>query len=167
VKELDLLKLYQIAGAEAGALEGELHDLAYRLLRDLKLKAFWNDSAIPLKPKKDIFGELYPDVSAIFSRLFVLLVTEGLIGKVPWLAGKYSELVSSQTGIRSVVVKSARPLAEAARTEIAKKIGPGHRLEFRVRPELIGGIKVQWENGRRIDASLSGLLSNMKEELLV
>lgn len=167
MREIDVEKLYELAGSEAATLEGELHDLAHRLLRDLKLKAFWSNYAVPAKQKLALFREIHPDATETFCQLFTLLSNEMLISRVPWLSAKYSEIVSRRTGIRSVVVKSARQLSPVEMEAVKNQVGPGHRLEFRVRPELIGGINIQWANGRRIDASLSGLLAEMKEELLV
>jgi F0F1-type ATP synthase delta subunit len=173
MKEIDAARLYEIAGVKAVALEEELQVFAEQLLKNLKLRYFLAGSA-PLKAKKEVLAELLPGASPLFKRLLDLLIREGLINKLPWLAEKYSAVISERIGACYVEVRHAHKLSEAEKIRIFSLIESlpagrhgGCRVRFVLDRSVLGGVKLRWQDGRYFDATLAGDLSNLKEALLV
>jgi F0F1-type ATP synthase delta subunit len=166
VREIEVEKLYEIAGKEAVSLENELHSFAQRLSEMIELRGFFADSGVTAEHKLFIFGELNPGASKLFRDLFSLLMEEGLVGRIPWLAGEFSAVISKRTGTGYLEVRAARELTAEERERIKSCIKEKLRMRFVRDAGLIGGIRLRWEDGRFMDASLSGMLEQMKEKLL-
>lgn len=166
MKEIDALKLYEIAGAKSVALEEELQVFAEKLLKHPELRRFLAGNAAR-KAKKEILAAVMADSSPLFRQLLDLLTREGLVNKLPWLAERYSAVVSERIGACYVEVRHAHQLNEAERLRIFSLIESGCRVRFVLDRTVIGGVRLRWQDGRYFDTSLAGDLAEMKEALLV
>lgn len=165
MKEIDLEKLYDLAGSRAVALEEELYHFSRMLFHDFELKLFFENGAIPPANKKLLLPELFPRASSLFIDLVDLLIDEELFRRLGWLEREYSKLISRKTGTKLVEITSGREMSEDEKKMIGRSLEG--RLRFEDDPKIIGGIKIKWEDGRYLDASLAGILDKLKEEILV
>jgi F-type H+-transporting ATPase subunit delta len=103
-------------------------------------------------------------------RHFVQVVTEA--GRLPLLSQiqkRFNHLVDEREGCLEAKVSSAHPLTEDQKESLiallSKRTGKKVRLACDMDPRLVGGLKVQ-VNSTIIDASIVGLLNQMKLKLL-
>ncbi|MFH1386343.1 MAG: F0F1 ATP synthase subunit delta [bacterium] len=165
MKEIDVEKLYDLAGKDALQLERELYRFSYALNSDLDLKYFFVDNGVSEKNKRTVLADLFPAASRVFRDLFNLLLREELLERLSWLANKYSEVVSKKTATEYLEVTSAVPLLNE---NVFKAIKPDKiRYRFKVDPKIIGGLKLKWEDGRYYDSTLQGEIEAIKEALIV
>ncbi|MBN3033460.1 MAG: F0F1 ATP synthase subunit delta [Candidatus Saganbacteria bacterium] len=165
MKTIDAEKLYELAGGRAVALEEELHLFKDKLLKNLEWRQFLAGPA-PLKAKKEVVAAMMPGSSPLLRRLVELLFRERLTGKLPWLAERFSAVVSERLGFCYVEVRHAHRLNEEEKKRIFSLIESGCRVRFVPDRAVIGGVKVRWQDGRYFDASLAGDLSDLKEACL-
>ncbi|MDD4179521.1 MAG: F0F1 ATP synthase subunit delta [Candidatus Margulisbacteria bacterium] len=166
MKEIDVERLYEIAGKDALQMERELFYFSSLLLKQLELKRFLTDSGVAAKNKIAVFEEVYPDCSPRFHALFCFLIDQGLVQRIHWLAQKFSEQVSLKNKTCYLKVTSAERLTEAELDKIRAYAGGNYRFLFELDPGIIGGIRLNWEDGRQIDISLSAALEQLKEAAL-
>ncbi|MCU0641774.1 MAG: F0F1 ATP synthase subunit delta [Candidatus Margulisbacteria bacterium] len=166
MKTIDAAKLYELAGEKAVPLEEELHLLADKLLKNLELRRFLAGNA-PLTAKREVMSEVLPDSSPLLRRLLDLLFRERLVNKLPWLAERYSAVISERIGACYVEVRHAHKLREQDKIQIFSLIEGGCRVRFVEDRTVIGGVKLRWQDGRYFDTSLAGDLQELKEALLV
>jgi|GEM_PF-6255400 F0F1-type ATP synthase delta subunit len=167
MKEIDLKELYRLTKKEAGELENDLHTFAGQMLGLVELRFMLKDSAIKQSQKNELIAELMPKSSKYFPALIRLLIAEELINKLPGLAKQFSALISKETGQQYLEISSARELSAETKKTLLRTYGDKQRLRFIVKPNLLGGIRLKWEDGRFFDATVSGELEALKEAILV
>lgn len=166
MKEIDLEKLFEIAGDKAQALEKELHEFYQLLYKNFDLRVFFEDQSFTKKSKKKLFIEIFPGTSSLLKELIFLLVDNDLEKEVMKVAGKFSKLVAQKEKITFVDVTSAFPLADADLKKINAFVGQKVRARIEIDPSLIAGIKILCSDGRFFDGSLKGRLSKLKGEIV-
>ncbi len=96
------------------------------------------------------------------------LFQNGRLEALPYLADALREEMDRNAGITTVIIESAAEQNEEDRDRIVgrleKRIGGGIRPEWRIRPELLGGMTFQWNN-RFLDMSLRGRVNHLKGTL--
>ena len=104
-----------------------------------------------------------PDILLAILRM---MISRGHISALNGMARDYEELARGYRGESVAVVTSAVPLKEAEtvalRAKLEKKLSKTVIMQFRVDPELIGGIRVEVD-GRVIDGSIRNKLDEIKE----
>ena len=104
-----------------------------------------------------------PDILLAILRM---MISRGHVSALNGMARDYEELARGYRGESVAVVTSAVPLKEAEtvalRAKLEKKLSKTVIMQFRVDPELIGGIRVEVD-GRVIDGSLRNKLDEIKE----
>ena len=104
-----------------------------------------------------------PDILLAILRM---MISRGHVSALNGMARDYEELARGYRGESVAVVTSAVPLKEAEtvalRTKLEKKLSKTVIMQFRVDPELIGGIRVEVD-GRVIDGSIRNKLDEIKE----
>ena len=104
-----------------------------------------------------------PDILLAILRM---MISRGQVSALNGMARDYEELARGYRGETVAVVTSAVPLKEAEavalRAKLEKKLARKVTLQFRVNPELIGGIRVE-ADGRVIDGSIRKKLDEIKE----
>ena len=95
-----------------------------------------------------------------------MMISRGHVSALNGMARDYEELARGYRGESVAVVTSAVPLKEAEtvalRAKLEKKLSKTVIIQFRVDPELIGGIRVEVD-GRVIDGSIRNKLDEIKE----
>ena len=104
-----------------------------------------------------------PDILLAILRM---MISRGHVSALNGMARDYEELARGYRGESVAVVTSAAPLKEAEtvalRAKLEKKLSKTVIMQFRVDPELIGGIRVEVD-GRVIDGSIRNKLDEIKE----
>ena len=98
-----------------------------------------------------------------------LLIDKGRSGYMAEILKGYIVLADRELGISHAVVESARPLAEAdleqVRLALEKRTGNKIRIENRIVPDLIAGIKVITDS-QVTDVTMKSKIDGMKKALL-
>ena len=126
--------------------------------------------ASPAISKEERLNALYsafrgkiPDILLAILRM---MISRGHVSALNGMARDYEELARGYRGESVAVVTSAVPLKEAEtvalRAKLEKKLSKTVIMQFRVDPELIGGIRVEVD-GRVIDGSIRNKLDEIKE----
>ena len=104
-----------------------------------------------------------PDILLAILRM---MISRRHVSALNGMARDYEELARGYRGESVAVVTSAVPLKEAEtvalRAKLEKKLSKTVIMQFRVDPELIGGIRVEVD-GRVIDGSIRNKLDEIKE----
>ena len=166
MKQVNLEKLLKIAGDEALSLEEELHNLALLVKRNFELEIFLENRMISKNEKKKFFKDIFPAASKLMKDFFDLIIEEDLEKYFVELAGAYSKLVSTKLKVNLVDAISAFPLDKNERKMIQELVGEKVSVRVEIDPSLIGGFKLRVGDGRFLDASLSGKLKKLKEDLV-
>ena len=116
-----------------------------------------------LKALDSAFRGKIPDILLAILRM---MISRGHVSALNDMAVSYEELARGYRGESMALVTSAVPLKEAEavalRAKLEKKLARKVTLQFRVDPELIGGIRVEVD-GRVIDGSIRNKLDEIKE----
>lgn len=108
-------------------------------------------------------------VSDLTRRFFRVLAEAARLGLVHEAAQAYRALVDQRLGIVEARVDAAHPLTDHQAGLLAEKLsarsGRTIRLQWRLVPSLLGGLKVQ-VGSTVYDASLLGRLNQLKSRLL-
>lgn len=97
-----------------------------------------------------------------------LLQARGRMLALPNIAKMYQEILDKEAGVCAVVVESAKALTndELSKLEVllAKKIGRSVSLTMLEKPELLAGIKIEYD-GCVIDQTLKGKMAQFAQTL--
>jgi F-type H+-transporting ATPase subunit delta len=153
-----------------GVVEAVRRDVK-RIARELETRgaATLFDARRPVEERRAQARELCAGAHE-FVRNFVLLVFDKRREEVlRGLARALERRVLQDLGVAEGTVESARPLPgpelESLARAVGTRLGKTVRLENRVRPELLGGVRVLVE-GKLIDATLRGRLDELEKRLL-
>lgn len=133
-----------------------------------ELKAWLNHPGIPSADKEKLLLEIFEGAPAVFLDFLKIVCRHGMSGQLISIADDYGKLTDELRNIENVRVTSAVPLDEEQKARLKavleKKFGKTVRLFTDVDPALIAGMKIESEQ-TLTDASYSGRLENMKEQL--
>ena len=126
--------------------------------------------ASPAIPKEErlaaLDGTFRGKIPDILLAILRMMISRGHVSALTGMARDYEELARDYRGESLAVVTSAVELKEAEavalRAKLEKKLARKVTLQFRVNPELIGGIRVE-ADGRVIDGSIRNKLDEIKE----
>ena len=100
-----------------------------------------------------------------------LLVNKGREMYLPEIAAEFVNQYKTLKGITTVRVTSATPLSETVLEDLRKKLlasgitTPTLKLEVHVKPDLIGGFILDFDN-KRYDASIANKLAELKSDFM-
>ena len=107
-------------------------------------------------------------ISDRVQRLIRLAVSRGRGAEIPLIAEKFKSLLNQQSGLLQAQVTASIPLdadkLEALKAALETKVGKRIEIDFRVDPDLIGGIRTQIGSvvyDGSIKAGLDKLSSNL------
>ncbi|MDN0074630.1 F0F1 ATP synthase subunit delta [Crenobacter sp. SG2303] len=107
-------------------------------------------------------------VNAEVKNLVVTLIANGRLLLLPEIAEQFELLKAEAEGVLDALAETAFPMTDEQKTELidtlSKKYGKTVRLDVRVTPELIGGVRVLVGDDV-IDASIRGKLQDMAASL--
>ena len=96
------------------------------------------------------------------------MLDNGRLAALPEIAGQFTALVNSRSGVSDAVIESAYPIAGPALADVVATLEKrfARKLNARVelRPELIGGIRVS-VGDEVLDTSVKARLEQMKVAL--
>ncbi|MCW3480152.1 F0F1 ATP synthase subunit delta [Neisseriaceae bacterium JH1-16] len=106
--------------------------------------------------------------TAEVKNLVATLIANGRLLLLPQIAEQFELLKAEAEGVLDALAETAFPMTDAQRAELtdtlSKKYGKTVRLDVRVTPELIGGVRVLLGDDV-IDASVRGKLHDMAASL--
>lgn len=161
------------AAKAAGQVEPALEQLALigALLRDVPdLRQFlWNPGVDP-EEKVGVLGRALKGSWSELIRAFVrMVISMGRAEHLGDIAEAFQAAVDEDQGRLRAVVRSARPLPEAALTRLRARLEHRERkrieLTSEIAPELLGGVQVRLGH-RVIDGSIRRQLSELRQQLM-
>ncbi len=109
-----------------------------------------------------------PYLSDMTGSAVKLMEKNGRLAVLPYLPRVIQEFFDEDEGISAVTVESASELDDSTKEEITeklkKRIEKRLKIDWRIRPLLMGGITVQWDN-LFLDMSLRGRFDSLKRQL--
>jgi F0F1-type ATP synthase delta subunit len=101
---------------------------------------------------------------AVIAKNFIDLVrkngNEGHFQKILEEAGRFAR---GRTGIRKVVIESARTLGKSQEKTLQQFIKPGDVVTYAMDPELVAGIKIIVNDELQFDGTMKGKLDKLFE----
>jgi len=161
---------------ERGELEGWQEDLKRLsgVLANPNVRALLETPRLSLKEKLGLLETVLKEgeggaVNPLLLNLAGLLISQGRLGLVDDIAQEYRSLLLKHRGIEEAEVVTAVPLEEdekeALRQRLSQMLGKKMELDFRVRPEILGGIIVrsrEWV----LEGSALGMLESLRKTLV-
>ncbi|OPL09114.1 MAG: hypothetical protein AVO33_07680 [delta proteobacterium ML8_F1] len=119
--------------------------------------------------RKAIINEVFRDgISAELRNFLYILLDKRRSGSVLEIHRAFMKRLDAHRGILEATVKSAEPLSEALKKELAVKLGAltgkDVRLKASVEKDLIGGLYIK-VGDQVLDGSMKNRLENIKESL--
>lgn len=118
--------------------------------------------------KAAVFTGLMKSADKATLKALSVVAESGRAELIPAIAKLLREELSKQRGELTATVTSARPLNDATQKQLkaalAKATGKETQVAFTENPDLLGGLVVEL-GSLRLDASLSGALTQMRAEL--
>lgn len=102
-----------------------------------------------------------PTDAAIAENFLELVRKNGDEGHLRKILEEASRFARVHSGVRKVMIESARPLAPSQKKMVQGFMKPGDVVEERINPDLIAGIKVILNDEMQFDGSLKNKLNRV------
>ena len=166
---------YAEAAFQTGRAEGTLdaweRDMATlgATLRHVELRALLQHPAVPFAEKERVLRRvLGRGVAPAAISLVLLMVRRGRPGGIDRMIARFAELLRRERGIVLAEVRTALPLDDGQRAEIAARLraltGEQVEMDETVDEDLIGGVAVRIGD-RLYDASVRSRLERLRARL--
>lgn len=123
---------------------------------------------VPAAARKATIDRFMAEASPLVRNVLKLLVDNGRLESVPYLADEVRAMVNERAGLLDVHVTSAIELSDELRTRLEQRLstntGKTVRLHASVDPDIIGGLIVR-HGDTLVDTSLRGRLDQLRLEL--
>jgi len=151
-------------------IDSELRFLAELITQNKELRYLLNHPNIESNEKKKIFEEIFAEnVSQISKHFIFLLIDRRRQNLLALIQREFRRLANEKRNLLQVKVMSATTMSpeqqEKLTQAIAKSTGKNIELVAEVRPELIGGAKLQIGD-RVMDGSVATALNKFRMELM-
>ena len=161
--------LFSLA-AEAAAVKEygqSLTEVRALLEQNPQLNELIRHPGIPLRQRLEALERvLSPLVPPQVCNFFMLLCEKNRLATLPDCLAHYQDLLTQWENALPVAVRSAVELSDEQKrrlqTQLEKQTGRQIRLSYRLDPELIGGVVLEWE-GKVLDGSIRQRLRKIKE----
>ena len=148
----------------------EFDDFVAALEESPELRGLLRNPRIDPRAKRDALEAILAGADEVFANFMRLLLDKGRIGELEEVHEEWERLVAAEERVLEVEMTTAIELSDEEAQAIVSKIeeAAGRRVAAtrKVDPRLIGGLVLQ-AGSRRVDASVRGRLSQLREELLV
>lgn len=165
MSEIDVEKLYELAGDEVEKLAEELYNFDYFLDEQYEIRNFLTDYSNERSARKEILDRLAKNASPMMKELLLLLEKE-LLHEFSWITDKLTSLVEEKRKIKFVRIRTAFPLEPQEIEKIAGVCGAKVKYSVTVDPDLLGGFIIDYADGRVFDGSVRGQLERLKREMV-
>lgn len=178
VRAARIARVYVEALLGVAARDGQAEELGDELdgvVRDVvgghpEVAAFFNSPAITRRERGPVLeAALGGNASPLLRNFLGVLNNNNRLDLLPAVAAAYREALDQRAGRVRVWVRSAAPLDDAERDELARtlaaSLGKEPILLVRVEPELLGGLVVQ-VGDRVYDSSVRSRLEALRTHLL-
>ncbi|MBM3926310.1 MAG: ATP synthase F1 subunit delta [SAR202 cluster bacterium] len=160
-----------LEGDNANAsLDGWVRDLRAvgQAVSDPSFKTFLEHAKIPLSRKTKALREVLPNINPKARNLVAVVVSKGLVERLPRIEQEFVQLVDKHRGIERVSVTSAVPLNDQEKQRIGKFVeeltGKRVVLDTRVDASILGGLLIK-VGDRVMDGSVKSKLEGLRSEL--
>ncbi|RLD15650.1 ATP synthase F1 subunit delta [candidate division KSB1 bacterium] len=106
-----------------------------------------------------------PYVSSLTGDMLKIAVSNGRLAALPYLLAALTKIQDVKSGTMEVTLESAREIElheqQIIAAKMQKRIGKKIKLNNLIIPEILGGIRILWDN-RMIDLSVTGRLKIMR-----
>lgn len=149
----------------------ELRGFAELLDTNPDLSTFFQNPAILLKDKKEVFDTLAErsGLSSMLESFLGFLLEKGEVSALPGILRIYEEMSDERLNRTKAIVTSAIPLADGERRQVIDRLaaltGKTVYLAEKVDPSFLGGLKVQVKS-TVYDGTLRARLTKIREQLL-
>ncbi|EIT83823.1 F0F1 ATP synthase subunit delta [Fictibacillus macauensis ZFHKF-1] len=163
--------LYEVATeAELLAFEEELRVVKEVMMNNTELQKILTHPKISSAQKKQLVQDsMGTAISKPVLNTLFLLIDRNRSSLIAEMADQFIQLANDTRGVAEAVVTSVRLLSEDEKAKLAatfaQKVGKKQlRIENKIDPSLIGGIKIRIKN-TIFDGSISGKLERMERQL--
>jgi F-type H+-transporting ATPase subunit delta len=134
-----------------------------------ELRNLVRNPQIETRAKKEVLEAVLEGADEVFLNFILLAADKNRVGELDEVYEEWERLLAEEEKILAVELTTAVELSDAEAAKIVKQIeeSTGRRVEATrlVNPDLIGGLVLQ-AGSLRLDASVRGRLSELREELL-
>jgi F-type H+-transporting ATPase subunit delta len=131
---------------------------------------YFRDPNVPQEQKLATLEAAFAGVRPEILNLIRMLQLKGRLPLIPTILAEMRDLDRRARGIVEVTVTVARPIADAEKQEIGKRLGDTLRknvdIHTQVDPAILGGVVIRIGD-QLIDASVAGRLERLRHELAV
>ncbi|GAA3565691.1 ATP synthase F1 subunit delta [Snuella lapsa] len=152
---------------EADAVNNDMKLMATTIAENQELSDMLNNSVIKSEAKKAVLLAVFPNLNAISTGLFDLLITNKRISILNDIAIKYSDLYDMLNGKEIAQVTTALPLTKDLEAKVLAKVktltDKTVELQSIVDETILGGFILR-VGDKQYDASVSNKLNKLKRE---
>jgi len=134
-----------------------------------ELRNLVRNPQIETRAKKEVLEAVLEGADEVFLNFILLAADKNRVGELEKVYEEWERLLAEEEKILAVELTTAIELSDAEAAKIVKQIekSAGRRVEATrsVDPDLIGGLVLQ-AGSLRLDASVRGRLSDLRQELL-
>lgn len=135
------------------------------------LQKLFSNPAFSVEDKRKVLAELSTKsgFSKDLQNFLTLLLESGRISILGSICDTFRETIMTRDGVSTVKIETALPLSEVQQKKILSSLEKEFSSKFvasvDIVPDLVAGIKLHFM-GRTIDATLTGVLFQMRQEFL-
>ncbi|MBJ6368191.1 ATP synthase F1 subunit delta [Snuella sedimenti] len=152
---------------QADAVNNDMKLMATTIAESQELSDMLNNSVIKVEAKKAALLAVFPNLNAISTGLFDLLITNKRISILNDIAIKYSDLYDTLNGKEIAQVTTAFPLTKDLEAKVLAKVktltDKTVELQSIVDETILGGFILR-VGDKQYDASVSNKLNKLKRE---
>jgi F-type H+-transporting ATPase subunit delta len=157
---------------EARATEqtvAELDAIVGMFDRNPELRQFWESPVIDRDQKQHMLAASLEGASELVVNFIILLVRKRRENLLHLVARQMHDLFDREMGRTHASIETPTPLSDRELAALARRLSKVYKHQivpqYKVQPELLGGIVVQ-VGDRYVDASVSGKLEALRRHLL-
>ncbi len=158
-----------VEAKKAPTVVAEIAILANAIKTSSELAAALANPLIVTDKKSAILAALMAKADALTRRSVETITTSGRAALIPMIADQLRAQLSASQGEVEAIVTSARALPAATQKQLMQSLatatGKTVQLHLREDAAVLGGVRIEI-GSLRLDATLAGALTHMREQLL-
>ncbi len=154
---------------KAAVVVEQLNHLAAAIATNKNLRDALSSPLVAHHEKAAVLAGLLKTADGLTQRTVATIAAGGRAELIPTIAGLLHDMLAAEQGEVEATITSASALAPATQKQLAaslaKATGKKVQLKLENDPAVLGGVRIEL-GSLRLDATLSGALSNMRAQLL-